>query len=399
MISVQEANDIVLKEVRRSAVELVPLPKAHGRVLRESLVCDRDQPAFDKSTMDGIALSSVVFNRGIRSFRIHATVAAGMPAPKQKVKDGCFKIMTGAVVPGGCDVVIPVEYIQVNGDFAVVTGLTSVNSGWNVRYKGKDCPKGKVLLNFGSRLLPVHIAAAASIGKAVIKVSRLPKIAIISTGDELVDIRKKKIKPYQTRSSNAFAVASAVEAQQLGVTQIFHLKDDPKIIERELKKILNRSDILVLSGGVSMGDFDFIPQVLARLKVKRLFHKVGQKPGKPFWFGKTSDHKIIFALPGNPVSTLVCAYRYVLPFLKKSAGLALDVPQVFLEKDVHVKTDLAVFLPVECSPARDGRMTARILETGGSGDFASLTNSDGFIEITAGTKHVPQNSLVDLYPW
>ncbi len=399
MISVREAQDIVLKQACLSAVELVDLPQAQARVLREVLVCDRNQPAFNKSTMDGITVPSQVFNSGIRSFKIIATIPAGKPAPKLKLKDGCFKIMTGAVVPDGQDAVIPIEYVRIKDSIAEVTGLPSVKSGWNIRLKGQDCSKGAVLLKAGCSILPSHIATAASIGKSKIKVSRKPKVAIISTGDELVDIHIKNIKPYQTRLSNSYAVGSAVESQNLGETSIFHLKDDPKQLLREIRGILKRFDVLVLSGGVSMGDFDYVPQVLDKLKVKQLFHKVAQKPGKPFWFGTTAGRKAVFALPGNPVSTLVCAYRYLLPFLRKSAGLPIEIGKVIVDHDVSVKTDLTAFLPVEFVSAGDAAPRVATVDTGGSGDGVSLSRSKGFIEVPAGIKQVPRNTLLDFYPW
>lgn len=400
MISVSLAEKIVLSHARSNTAEAICLSAAQGRILRETLICDRDQPAFNKSTMDGIAISSHALSEGIRSFVIKGIIPAGVRPSGRLVKPNeCFKIMTGAVVPAGCDCVMPVEMIRIKNDQAMLTGSTDLKAGGNIRSKAQDCKKGTVLLDQGVRLEPNHIATAGSIGKSVIKVSRRPKVAIISTGDEIVDVSIKKIKPYQVRMSNAYAIEAAIAASGLGESLRFHLPDDPKIMEKELRKILSGFDVVVLSGGVSMGDFDHIPKVMKRLQVKMLFHKVSQKPGKPFWFGKSRGGQLIFALPGNPVSTQICAYRYVLPFLKKVAGLKEQIPFVLLQKDVELKSLLTNFLPVSIMTNDACQQLAMPVPTGGSGDFASISQTDGFIELDAGIKFHAKHSRVPFYNW
>jgi|CXWL01.1.fsa_nt_gi molybdopterin molybdotransferase len=399
MISVAEAEQIVLKTAKLLESETVPLAQAYGRVLREKLVCDRDQPAFNKSTMDGIAISFDTFKNGTTQFELEGTIPAGRWAKPLKNKNGCFKIMTGAVVPDGCNCVIPIEYVHIQEKTAVVFGIEKLERGWNIRFQGQDCKKGKLLLKSGCSLSPVHIATAASFGKARIKVSVKPKVAIIATGDELVDIHIKNIKPFQIRKSNSYALDAALQSTRLCDTQMFHLKDDKKSLLVEIKKILSRFDILVLSGGVSMGDFDYVPQVLKELNVKVLFHKVAQKPGKPFWFGKYKDQNVVFALPGNPASTQMCAYRYVIPYLKKAAGLAGCISYVALAHDFNSKTDYTNFVPVKINFSKDAKLVGVPVSTGGSGDFGSLANSDGFIELKAGQRQFSKDSVVPFFVW
>jgi molybdopterin molybdotransferase len=239
-----------------------------------------------------------------------------------------------------------------------------------IRHKAADGKKGDTLLEAGCRLLRPHIGLAASVGKAKIKVSVLPKIAMISTGDELVDVHRS-VKQYQTRLSNSYAVQALLNQAQLGEVQIFHLRDNQKLMLQSIKNILKKFDCLILSGGVSMGEYDYVPSVLEQLGIKQSFHKVSQKPGKPFWFGMAKHNKAVFALPGNPLSTQICALRYVIPYLKKASGLQVKQEFIPMTDKVNIQSDLTHFLPVA-----EGRLIAM----GGSGDFACLALADGFIE-------------------
>ncbi len=399
MVSVKQAHAIVLKQASLIEVETIPLEHAHGRILRESLICDRPQPAFDKSTMDGIAVSSLAFQKGVRTFNIKGVIPAGIRPGSMKKSDDCFKIMTGAVVPKGSDAVIPIECVTITGLKAVVSDVKDLKSGWNIRWKGQHCSKNTVLVNPGCRLLAHHVATAASVGKTLIKVSKKPLIAILSTGDELVDIRKKNIKPYHVRLSNAHGLEALIQGSGLGKTQSFHLADNPKIIRQELKKILTRFDVVILSGGVSMGDFDYVPSVLNELKVRMLFHKVSQKPGKPFWFGRNRNGKIVFALPGNPVSTQMCSYRYVLPFLKKRAGLQDAQQHALLGQDIENTSDLTQFVPVKISFNPRMQRIAMPVSTGGSGDFAAISQTDGFVELPSGFQGGLKRAPVSFFSW
>lgn len=399
MISVKEAQEIVLKSAKILPVESAALTDAYGRVLRENIRSDRDQPPFDKSTMDGIAVSFEALQKGVHAFVIEGITPAGQRQLKKTKVDGCFRIMTGAVVPQGCDCVIPVEYVRLQGNRAAVSLEEPVVRGQNIRPKGSDHAKGALLLTSGCRLSPVHIAAAASVGKSKIKVSIKPKVAVIATGDELVDIDLPKIQPYQIRKSNSYALDATFKQTGLCEPQMFHLKDEPKLLLKEIGKILSKFDVVVLSGGVSMGEFDYVPRVLNELGVRLLFHKVAQKPGKPFWFGKSKTGQAVFALPGNPVSTQICAYRYVVPFLTKAAGLPNAQRHVALEEDIRIKSELAHFVPVRIKEDGKGMTLAAQVSTGGSGDYASLALADGFVELEASGQSFLKGALVPFFTW
>ena len=388
MITVNAAQKIIFKHVQHFPSEFCPLKEADGRILREDIRSDRDQPPFDKALMDGIAVSSraafgeprqIFFEMGravAKVFPIDGIAAAGDKPLTVKHKDHCVRIMTGAVVPKGYDCVIPVEKVMFRQGKAVLKQGVIAKPGQNIRPRAADVRRGDIVLKKGTRLLPVHIGIAASVGRTKVKVAQRPRVAVVATGDELVDIGKP-LAFYQTRLSNSYALRAALEQTGLCRVKMFHFPDDPKKILKGLRAVCRDFDVIVLSGGVSMGEFDHVPKVLSRMKVKKLFHKVAQKPGKPFWFGRTRDGKPVFALPGNPVSTLVCAYRYVIPYIDRACGVKIPQKYVALKGPVDWKTGLTCFVPVQ-----DGSP----VDFGGSGDFTSLGNADGFIQYEHGKK-------------
>ena len=345
MITVNTAQKIILRYVQHFPSEFCPLKGADGRVLREEIRCDRDQPPFDKALMDGIAVSS---RAAAKIFPVDGVAAAGDKPLTVKHKDHCVRIMTGAVVPKGYDCVVPVEKIVFRQGKAVLKQGVVAKPGQNIRARAADVRQGDVVLKKGTRLLPVHIGIAASVGRTKVKVVGRPRVAVIATGDELVDIGKP-LAFYQTRLSNSYALRAALEQTGLCWVKMFHFLDDPKKILKGLCAVCRDFDIVVLSGGVSKGEFDYVPKVLEQMKVKKLFHQVAQKPGRPFWFGRTRDGKPVFALPGNPVSTLVCAYRYVIPYMHRACGLKIPQEYMTLKGPVDWKTKLTCFVPVRDS--------------------------------------------------
>lgn len=373
MITVNAAQKIILRHVQHFPSESCPLKEADGRVLREDIRSDRDQPPFDKALMDGIAVS---LRAAAKVFPVDGVAAAGDKPLTVKHKDHCVRIMTGAVVPKGYDCVIPVEKIMFRQGKAVLKQGVTLKPGQNIRPRAADVRRGTIVLKKGTWLLPVHIGIAASVGRTKVKAAKRPHVAVIATGDELVDIGKP-MAFYQTRLSNSYALRSALEQTGLCRVKVFHFPDDPKKILKGLRSILKSFDIIVLSGGVSKGEFDYVPEVLSRMKVEKLFHQVAQKPGKPFWFGRAQDQKPVFALPGNPVSTLVCAYRYVIPYMHRACGLKTRQEYVALKGPVDWKTNLTCFVPVQ---------NGFPVDLGGSGDFAALRNADGFIQYEHGKK-------------
>ncbi len=399
MISVQQADRIISQNVKDFPAIGKPLGRALGALLREDIKADRDIPSFNKALMDGIAISFSSYREGQRRFTIEGIQSAGhQTIQRAHREDHCIEIMTGAVVPEGYDCVVPIEDVQIKKGEAFLKEKILLRPLQNIRLKAADYTKGQILLKKGASLLAPQIGICASVGKNLVKVSRAPKIAIISTGDELVDIHAKAIKPFQVRQSNAYALEAAFKTNFFEA-QMFHIKDDPKVLLKEINSILKKFDCLVLSGGVSMGKFDYVPRVLKDLGVNVLFHKVAQKPGKPFWFGKTKSQKLVFALPGNPVSTVICAYRYVIPALKNGLKIEKEEEWAILNQDFKVRTDFTFFLPVKKIPNKTRQLLVNPVAFSGSGDFVALGNADGFVELPAGQKLFKKGLAVRFFPW
>ncbi len=392
MVSVYQAEHIILNNVRLLDCQTIPLSQAYGRLLREDIRNDRDQPPFDKALADGIAIHISSYDKGLREFPIEKTITAGDKPYQLKNINHCVRIMTGSVLPNGCNAIVPIEQVAIDADTAGLKGWTLVKLKQNIRFKSSDSKNRQLLIKEPCQLLTPQIGILAAVGKTKVKVSVQPNIAVISTGDELVDVDKQP-KTYQTRLSNSYALKALLEGSGLARGTLFHYSDNKKALIKGLAKNLEDFDMLILSGGVSMGEFDYVPEALKQLGVKALFHKVAQKPGRPFWFGKTRKGKVVFALPGNPVSTQICAYRYVIPFLKKAAGFKLTQEHTFLSHGTEKTEDLTLFLPVSTNE-KNGVRYAEVVAMGGSGDFAALAKADGFIEYDQN-----QKSLWPYFSW
>jgi molybdopterin molybdotransferase len=387
MLTVQEAENIIFSHKIPVNTEGVPLEKSIGRILQEDLYADRDFPPFDRVTMDGIAIRFQDFQQGHRIFKIEGVQAAGseqLTMDNGQSAISCFEVMTGAMLPIGCDTVIRYENLKIENGFAEIM-IENVVFQQNLHFRGIDRKQNDAIILRGGKISAAEIATAATIGKMHLQVAKLPKIAIVSTGDELVDIGGMPL-PYQIRRSNVYAIKAMLETEFKIKAKLFHFNDDKTLIFKGLKKILKDYDIVILSGAVSEGKFDFVPMALADLGVEKLFHKVAQRPGKPFWFGvKTVANGFattVFALPGNPVSTFLCAYRYVVPFIEKSLGMTMSSKNyAVLSEKVVFKADLTYFLPVKLQNTEGGVLMANPLAGHGSGDLANLNDTDGFLEL------------------
>lgn len=386
------ANAPVLPADSRALATLV------GSVLREPIHATRDQPPFDRVTMDGIAFAHAAYAQGRRRFGIAGTQAAGSPPATLEDDATCFEVMTGAILPRGCDCVVPIEKLSIQDGVAALLSDAAPTPGANIHARGIDCLAGRALLQAGTRLGPPEIAVIASTGIARASVSREPRIAVISTGDELVE-PGTPAEAWQIHRSNAYAVGAALRRRGFDSLSQHHLPDDLAVLRTRLRALIDTNDVLVLSGGVSMGRFDYIPRVLQELGIEPVFHKISQRPGKPMWFGVGAGGKAVYALPGNPVSTLVCLARYVYGGLAVAQGASAAGSRVVrLAEEFEVKPALTFFLPV--STALDGAATiASPRPTQGSGDFTSLLGTDGFVELPPGPAVVPRDALVPFYAW
>ncbi len=349
-----------------------------GRVLAEDIKADRDFPPFNRVTMDGIAIRHEAFEKGNRVFKIKATQSAGEQPLEINNDDECIEIMTGAVLPASTDSIIPYEQIEINNGIATVKSETVILSQ-NVHFKGKDKKQNEILVEANQFITPTVITIAATVGKTNLLVKKLPKIVIVSTGDELIEI-KETPTPFQIRRSNDYTLQAILKQYVLDAV-LLHLPDNQDEIEQQLRICMDKYDVIILSGGVSMGKFDYVPPALEKLQVKKLFHKVQQRPGKPFWFGRQESGKLVFAFPGNPVSTFVCFQRYFLPWLKKCLGITVDEAYAILNEDFTFGAALQYFLQVKLTINKEGHLSATPAEGNGSGDFANLLQTDAFMEL------------------
>lgn len=376
MISYQEALQIISQHPFQPEAVAIPIHKANGRVLAEDLKADRDFPPFDRVTMDGIAIRYADFEKGQRTFPIAETIGAGMPQKSLNIPGECVQIMTGAIMPEGLDTVIRYEDIQIEGDIATIT-VEEIRHKQNIHFKSQDRKAGETVVAKGTKLSPSELIVAASIGKAEIEVLENPKAAIITTGDELVDISESPLQ-HQIRRSSNYGVQALLNEWIVEVDQ-YHLKDDKELMLKEISRILSNYSLIVLTGGVSRGKFDYLPEVLEELGVEKHFHKVKQRPGKPFWFGTRENKNTVFALPGNPVSSFACANVYLKYWLQLSQGQATALPYAVLKHDLSFPPDLTWFIECQLTSKVNGTIEAEAFKSNGSGDFANLTLADGFL--------------------
>lgn len=400
MLTPTAAEALILKNIAPFPIEDCPLVNAQGCILREAICADRDLPPFDRVTMDGFALRSADVAAGIREFHIEGVQAAGMSAHTLGSAPGnCVEIMTGAMLPADADCVVPYEETTHENGQMTLNPTAAIRAGQSVHARGSDYRAGELIVPAGTRLTGREIAVAASCGCATLVVSQRPKIAVVSTGDELVEV-DGLVAPHQIRRSNDYALRAALIAAEYPQIERFHLHDMRHELEHELWHILAEFDVVLLTGGVSKGKFDYMPAVLAELGVDKIFHGVAQRPGKPFWFGMGQRQVAVFALPGNPVSAYTCLHRYVLPALAQATGLPRQTPRtVCLAAAVTFKPPLACLLPVKLADDGCGGQTARPRPTNTSGDFAGLLDTDGFVELPADRAEFPAGTVANFYRW
>ncbi|HEY8520062.1 MAG TPA: molybdopterin molybdotransferase MoeA [Gammaproteobacteria bacterium] len=400
MTEVAEAERLIRERMPRFPATHEPLAACVDRVLAADVLADRDHPPFDRVTMDGIAVAYVDWSAGVREFAVAGTQAAGVPPLALGGPGRCVEVMTGAVLPPGADTVIPVERVERVGGSARVAAGYEPAQGQFIHRRGSDRPAGSRLLAAGQRIGPPEVAVLAGAGCHRVPVTALPRVAVVSTGDELVDVDAPAIAPHQIRSSNDWAIAAALARHRLGTTTRARLPDDVGALLREIGRLHDEHDVLILSGGVSMGQFDFVPRVLEHLGADLVFHRIEQRPGRPMWFGTSRDGKPIFALPGNPVSTLVCTTRYVLPALRAALG-ATEEPEELatLAEPVELGADLTYFMPVALRASGGGATLVEPRPTNTSGDFVSLAGTIGFVELPRTRRRYEAGDVVRVFRW
>lgn len=378
-ITVEQAENIIQSQAGDFGNEKISFEDCVGRVLAEDLFADRDLPPFNRPTVDGIAINFGSYQHGIHSFKIKATQAAGEIPKGIDSENECVEIMTGAALHGTVDTVIRYEDILIKDRIAVIN-IPEVKEGQNIHSKGKDKRQGEKVVDKGRIIDAPIIGLAASIGRINLLVKKLPKVLIVTTGDEMVGPEEIPAD-YQLRRSNDYTIKASLKRFRLNADTL-HLQDDKLSIKNELNHCLKKYDVILMSGGVSMGKYDYVPNALRELSAVKLFHKVRQRPGKPFWFGKHREGTLVFALPGNPVSAFMCLHRYFIPWLKKSLQIH-DRKDEFaiLDHDISFPHPLQYFVQVKLTINERGEWLADPLEGHGSGDFTNLSDTDCFMEL------------------
>lgn len=404
MISVENALQTILDSAQNFGVEEIPFIQSVGRILKENIIADRDFPPFNRVSMDGIAIDYKEFSCRLRSnghlrFKIEGVQAAGSTQVSLQNSENCIEVMTGAVLPKNTNAVIRYEDVLIEKGIAAIT-IDSINENQNIHQKGKDGKVGDHLIKENTIISAAEIGVLATVGKSTVKVAKQPKVMIVSTGDELVGVDEIPLA-HQIRRSNVFTLVSLLEKLKIS-SETSHITDDKPVLKEKIKTYLQEYDVLLFSGAVSKGKFDFLPEVFEELGVKKLFHKVAQRPGKPFFYGsaaslslsdqdvyqnadkrtenKIEKHTIVFAFPGNPISTFVNCLAYFYPWYYKSVGVKQEEENAILSQDVHFKPNLTYFLQVKLS-YRFGHLIATPITGNGSGDLASLVKTDAFIQL------------------
>jgi molybdopterin molybdotransferase len=390
-ITVSEAKSILKSQKIRGKFATVPLLNSLGKFTSASVLAPMDVPSFDNSGMDGYAIA---WDESGEGREVVEVIQAGASPDFILEKGKAVRIFTGAPVPQGADTVIPQEHITLT-DKMIFFDSTDFFRGANVRKKGAQCKVGWEVVPAGTKITPGTIGLLASLGIQEIEVYSTPKVSIILTGDEIIELGNP-LKPGQIYNANGPALEAYL--QQLGIADlsIFRVKDEESEVTRVISEALIDSDIVLLTGGISVGDFDFVKGSLEQNGVEQLFYKIRQRPGKPLFVGKKGE-KFIFALPGNPASVLSCFIQYVKPCLLEWMGNpdAWSASKYLpMEKDFDKKAPLTFFLKAK---VQDGKI--HLLPGQESFNLLPFGVADGLVEIPQEIEHVEEGSLVAFYPW
>ena len=396
MITVKEVDKIILDSIVKTGTESVALDNCLGRVLAEDVFADRDFPPFNRVMMDGIAIRFTDWQSGIRGFNVQDLLPAGSPAITLRESGSCIEVMTGAVCPMHADTVIKYEQITFDNGVATVDPDPELSVNQHVHPQGSDRKKEELIIGKGQLITAAEIGVLATVGKESILVKSQLKVAIVATGDELVEVNQTPLA-HQIRKSNVYTLQAALKAKGFK-SNVFHIVDSKEKLRSSLKTILENHNVVVLSGGVSKGKLDFVPEILTELGVEKKLHFVKQRPGKPFWFGSYSNGSV-FALPGNPNSSFAGLTRYVVPFLFRSQGFEPIAVKARLEADFTFKPDLTYFLQVKLTYDTEARLMATPHAGHGSGDLANLVEADGFIELPIGKTNFKKGEVFDCFPY
>jgi molybdopterin molybdotransferase len=377
MISPERAEQLMRENLFSKKIIEIPLKKASGLILAQDIYADRPFPPYDKVAMDGIAISFEDWNKGQIDFKIEGVQYAGQAPIARRSESNCIEIMTGASLHSDFDTVVRYEDIEIKGVVARIL-TKNIFKNQNIQKKGKDAEQNERLIKKGTVISPAVIAVLASVGVSKPKVYSPPRVAVIATGDEIVEINATP-KQYQIRASNTWAIQNILSSIHIK-SQIAILNDDFDLLKGEVSRLIRNNDVLIFSGGVSMGKKDNLPEIFSQLGISEIFYKISQKPGKPFWFGN-KGRKIIFALPGNPTAAFLCTVRYVKPWLSYNLQEKVYVEKkAFLVEECKIKSTLTNLIQVKVENI-DGINHATPISGNGSGDFINLIKANAVLEI------------------
>jgi molybdopterin molybdotransferase len=380
LISVEEAEAIIVGKTSRCSGELVSLDRALGRTLAAPVACDMDIPPFDNSAMDGYAVRAADVMEVPLALPVSQEIPAGVFPDRSLKPRTCARIMTGAPLPAGADSVVPIEWTQ--GDDPV-TFERSPAVGNAVRRAGEDVREGDIVFRGGELITPPIVGMLAAVGCARVPVVQPPRCAVITTGNELVAYDTKP-RAGQIRNSNGPALAALVEAAGGTVSRAFTATDD-RLSLRACLDACQPDDIVVLSGGVSVGAYDYVREVLEEAGVELHFWRVLQRPGKPLLFGTAGD-TLVFGLPGNPVSSSICFDRYVRPAIGRMLGrrdLYRPIMPASLLDQIHKVKELRYFARGFLRTRDDGSLEVTTTGPQGSGIYSSMAHADCIIHLPA----------------
>jgi molybdopterin molybdotransferase len=392
MLSFPEAQQIIIKHAHSFGEELIDINDAYGRVLAETIKADRDYPPFNRSSMDGYAIKKTDWDNGIREFIIAETIYAGKISNHVIKLGECYKIMTGASVPEYADTVVRREDVS-EGKNSITVLQTELKAFQNIARRGEDIKKDIFIIHQSVKCAASIIGLLASLGKNKVLVKAFPKVSIITTGDEVVDVADK-VDPVQIRNSNAYTIKALLQQWSIVPSSIKHVPDDITQLNNAITAA-KENDIIILSGGVSAGDADYVPSVLKELGAMEIFHKVAIKPGKPFWFGKFTDGAVVFALPGNPLSCMVTFKLFIELFLSCSFGLNKPQQLSLPFNGTRIKkSSLDEFFPIKIS---GNPSSVEPIHFNGSGDITALITADGVARHPNDITELSQGMLIEIY--
>jgi molybdenum cofactor synthesis domain-containing protein len=398
MISVAEAIQIIRQQTHTLPVEQVSLRDALGRVLAQDIVADSDLPPFDRSQMDGYAVRAVDAQAAPVRLRIVGESAAGRGWHNQLEEGQAVRIMTGAPVPEGADSVQQVELAHELKDGTVVELLENVEAGKSIVRRGAEIQAGETVLTAGTMINAAMMAVLAAFGYATVNVFRRPRVAVLATGTELVSVDQKPGQD-QIRDSNNYSIAAYAELAGATIERLPLTGDETSLLKNQIAKAAESCDLLVTSGGVSMGVYDVTKAALRELDAELFFERVALRPGKPTVFARLSTGMLAFGLPGNPVSVAVTFNLFARTSLLAMQGAtepALKRETAVLARKVKGNADRESYLPVQLTTNDDGELIAFPLKWGGSSDFVAFALTTALAIVPAGTKVVEAGSLVNV---